>query len=103
MTITTAKRQEEDNVEATIRPLSLADFTGQEQTRENLRVFIEASKNRGAALDHTLLYGPPGLGKTTISHIIANELGVGLRTSSGPIITKAADLAAILTLSLIHI
>lgn len=97
MTITTAKKTEEDNVEASIRPLSLADFTGQEQTRENLQVFIEAAKNRQSALDHVLLYGPPGLGKTTISHIIANELGVGLRATSGPILTKAADLAAVLT------
>jgi len=97
MSVITAKKTEEDNVESSIRPLSLADFTGQEQARENLRVFIEAAKNRGGALDHVLLYGPPGLGKTTISHIIANELGVGLRATSGPILTKAADLAAVLT------
>lgn len=95
--ITTQKKLEEDSPENSIRPLSLSDFTGQEQTRENLRVFIEAAKRRGGALDHVLLYGPPGLGKTTISHIIANELGVGFRASSGPIITKAADLAAVLT------
>ncbi len=97
MSIVNPKRAEEDNVESSIRPLSLDDFTGQESARENLRVFINAAKKRGGALDHVLLYGPPGLGKTTISHIVANELGVGFRASSGPIITKAADLAAVLT------
>ena len=97
MSLVSPKRAEEDNVESSIRPLSLDDFTGQEHCRENLRVFINAAKKRGGALDHVLLYGPPGLGKTTISHILANELGVGFRASSGPIITKAADLAAVLT------
>jgi Holliday junction DNA helicase RuvB len=97
VSVITSKKLEEDGIEQSIRPLSLADFTGQEASRENLRIFIEAAKKRGSTLDHVLLYGPPGLGKTTISHIIANELGVGFRASSGPIITKAADLAAILT------
>ena len=97
MSIVNPKRAEEDNLEGSIRPLSLDDFTGQESARDNLRVFINAAKKRGQALDHVLLYGPPGLGKTTISHIVANELGVGFRASSGPIVTKAADLAAVLT------
>ncbi len=97
MSLTTAAKLEEDHGEMSVRPLSLDDFTGQNQLRENLRIFIEAAKKRGEALDHVLLYGPPGLGKTTISHILSNELGVGFRASAGPILTKAADLAAILT------
>lgn len=89
--------QEEDNGEISLRPLSLSDFTGQQKLRENLKVFISAARNRSEHLDHVLLYGPPGLGKTTIAQIIANELGVGFRATSGPILTKAADLAAVLT------
>lgn len=88
---------EEDTGESSLRPLSLSDFTGQPKLRENLSVFINAAKNREEHLDHVLLYGPPGLGKTTIAQIIANELGVGFRATSGPILTKAADLAAVLT------
>lgn len=91
-----AERQEAD-LESSIRPQTLADFTGQPQVVENLDVFIRAAKSRAEALDHTLLYGPPGLGKTTLAQIIAREMGVGFRTTSGPLLTKAGDLAAILT------
>ena len=87
----------EDDIEASIRPLSLEDFTGQEAARKNLRVFIEAAKARGEALDHVLFVGPPGLGKTTLAQIVARELGVNFRSTSGPVIAKAGDLAAQLT------
>ncbi len=87
----------EDDVDASIRPLTLDDFTGQEAARKNLRVFIEAAKSRKEALDHVLLVGPPGLGKTTLAQIIAKELGVNFRSTSGPVIAKAGDLAAQLT------
>ncbi len=86
-----------DNAESSIRPLSLADFTGQKQVRENLALFIKAAKSRGEALDHVLLFGPPGLGKTTLAQIVAKELNVGFRATSGPVIAKAGDLAALLT------
>lgn len=87
----------EDGPEAALRPQTLADFTGQQASRENLAVFIAAARGRGDTLDHVLLHGPPGLGKTTLAQIIAREMGVGFRATSGPIIQKAGDLAAILT------
>ncbi|HAU29059.1 MAG TPA: Holliday junction branch migration DNA helicase RuvB [Rhodospirillaceae bacterium] len=86
-----------DAPETSIRPRVLADFVGQKQVRENLSVFIQAARGRGEALDHVLLFGPPGLGKTTLSHIVSHEMGVGFRATSGPVIAKAGDLAAILT------
>ncbi len=92
-----AERMSEDAAEGSLRPQSLAEFIGQRKMRENLSVFIEAARNRREALDHVLLYGPPGLGKTTLSNIISRELGVGFKTTSGPVIVRAGDLAAILT------
>ncbi len=85
------------NDDQALRPQSLSDFIGQQRLRENLEIFIKAARQRGDAMDHVLFYGPPGLGKTTLSQIIAQELGVGFRATSGPIITKAGDLAALLT------
>ncbi|MQR98587.1 Holliday junction branch migration DNA helicase RuvB [Gluconobacter aidae] len=90
-------RQPEDMGEGSLRPETLADFTGQKASRENLAIFIEAARARGEALDHVLLHGPPGLGKTTLAQIVARELGVGFRATSGPVIQRAGDLAAILT------
>jgi holliday junction DNA helicase RuvB len=91
------KKREADAFEATIRPQSLDEFIGQEQARANLKVFIQAARTRGDALDHVLFAGPPGLGKTTLAQIMAKELGVGFRSTSGPVIGKAGDLAALLT------
>ena len=88
---------EEKQVEKVLRPRLLDDFSGQEKIVENLTVFIQAAKLRGDALDHVLLHGPPGLGKTTLSHIIANELGAGLKMTSGPVMEKPGDLAGLLT------
>ena len=87
----------EKDFENALRPLSFSDFSGQQKVVENLEVFVEAAKYRGEPLDHTLLHGPPGLGKTTLSNIIANELGVGFKLTSGPVLDKPGDLAGILT------
>ena len=92
--VSAEKRPEDD---AALRPQVLADFTGQEAARKNLKVFIESAKARGEALDHVLFVGPPGLGKTTLAQIVARELGVNFRSTSGPVIAKAGDLAAQLT------
>ena len=86
-----------DVQDTSLRPQTLDDFTGQKQVRENLKVFIDAARGRGEALDHVLLFGPPGLGKTTLAQIVARELGVNFRATSGPVIAKAGDLAALLT------
>jgi len=92
----TASREDEA-LEASIRPRKLDEYLGQKPVREQLAIYIEAAKRRGEALDHVLIFGPPGLGKTTLSHVIANELGVNLRSTSGPVIERAGDLAALLT------
>lgn len=95
--ITSMKSEEEQDVENSLRPTSMSDYVGQDKVKNNLEVYISAAKKRGEALDHVLLYGPAGLGKTTLSHIIANELGSSLKITSGPAIEKVADLASILT------
>jgi len=92
-----AKRSVEDAAEASLRPQTMAEFVGQRASRENLSIFIAAARGRGEALDHVLLHGPPGLGKTTLAQIVARELGVGFRATSGPVIQRAGELAAILT------
>jgi len=90
-------RKRDDDLEASLRPQKLADFVGQEQARANMKVFIDAARARKDALDHVLFVGPPGLGKTTLAQIVARELGVNFRSTSGPVIAKAGDLAALLT------
>src|SRR5258707_1748822 len=87
----------EDRIDTSLRPQAIEDFVGQEQLRANLKVFIAAARSRGEALDHVLFFGPPGLGKTTLAQIVARELGVSFRSTSGPVIAKAGDLAALLT------
>jgi len=89
--------QQEEQIERALRPKRLAEYVGQAKIREQLEIFIHAAKNRGEALDHVLLFGPPGLGKTTLAHIIAAEMGVNLRQTSGPVLERAGDLAAMLT------
>ena len=95
--LVTPERRDEDIAEASLRPQKLAEFIGQEQARKNLNVFISAARARHEALDHVLFVGPPGLGKTTLAQIVARELGVNFRATSGPVIAKAGDLAALLT------
>jgi len=95
--IVTPERRDDDGTEMSLRPLRLSEFIGQQQARANLTVFIEAARKRKEALDHVLFVGPPGLGKTTLAQIVARELGVGFRSTSGPVIAKAGDLAALLT------
>ncbi|MYH28083.1 MAG: Holliday junction branch migration DNA helicase RuvB [Acidobacteria bacterium] len=95
--LSTVRAEEDAQYEAGLRPRSLDDYIGQDRVRENLTVAVTATRNRGEALDHVLLYGPPGLGKTTLAHVIGNELGVPVRGTAGPVLEKPGDLAAILT------
>lgn len=95
-----ADEQEKTSFEYALRPTTLKEFVGQDKLKENLKIFIEAAKNRGEALDHCLFYSPPGLGKTTLSNILAKEMGVNIKTTSGPVLARPGDLAAMLTTEL---
>lgn len=95
--ITASSRDRDEQLDRAIRPLSLADYIGQPVVREQMELFIKAAKGRGEALDHTLIFGPPGLGKTTLANIIAHEMGVSLKSTSGPVLERPGDLAALLT------
>ncbi len=92
-----ARKEEDRELERTLRPRTLQEYVGQERMKENLKVFIRAALARGEPLDHTLVYGPPGLGKTTIAHVIAHEMGIAIKATSGPAIEKSGDLVALLT------